>query len=160
MDETFKPLELWAGYCAAFPRQVECCNHAPADGLSVKENLVRGGLFERVTYCVTKVEDHAQAVFALVFVHHAGLHADGRSDDLFERLRFAGEDGGRVLFHEADQRAVADDARFHTLHQAGAEFSVRQCAQHPDIGKHYKRVMKAADKVLAFRQVDAGFSSD
>jgi hypothetical protein len=64
-----------------------------------------------------------------------------------------------VLFHEAHQRPVADDAGLHALHQPGAQFAVGQRAQHADIGKDRQRMMKAADKVLALGQVDAGLAA-
>ena len=66
----------------------------------------------------------------------------------------------RVLFHEAHQRAVADDAGLHAFHQAGAQFAVGQRAEHADVGKDGQRMMEAADKIFALRQIHAGFAAD
>ncbi len=41
----------------------------------------------------------------------------------------------RVLLHEADQGAVADDAGLDAFHQAGAQLAVGERAQHVDVGK-------------------------
>ncbi len=65
-----------------------------------------------------------------------------------------------VFFHEAHERAVADDARLDAFHQAGAQFAIGQSAENFDVGKDGDRMMKAADEVLAFGQIDAGFSAD
>ena len=60
---------------------------------------------------------------------------------------------------KAHQRAVANDARLHALHQPGAQFAIGQRAQHADIGKHRQRMMKAADQVLALGQIHAGLAA-
>ena len=65
-----------------------------------------------------------------------------------------------VFFHEAHQRAVADDAGLDAFHQAGAQFAIGQRAEHIDVGKHREGMMKAADKVLALGKIDAGFAAD
>jgi len=160
VDEVFQALKLAGGDRAALTRDRESGDHAPADGFAMQQEFIAGGLLEGVAYRVAEIEDHAQAVFALVAVHHAGLDADGRGDHFLEGLGVAGQDRIGILFQEADQGAVADDAGLDALHEAGAELTLGQSAENRDVGEDPEGMVETPDQVFALRQVDTGFAAD
>ena len=134
--------------------------HSPGDGFAVEETLVAGGGFDGVAEGVAVVEDHAQAGFAFVDSDDAGFHPDRCGNDAFERSGIAGEDSCGILFHEAEERGIADDASFDGLEKAGAQLAVGEGLQDVDIGEDGSGVVEAADEVFACGEVDAGFAAD
>jgi len=160
MDEVFDPGSLCAGNTATTVGDEEGCDHAPADRFAVKQDFVARNLLDGVPDRVAEIENHAQAVFALVLVDDRGFHADRRGDHFFKRFRVACEDIVSVLLHEAEERAVADDSGLDALHQACAKFAVGEGAEDVDVGKDGSGMMEAADEVFAFGKIDAGLSTD
>src|ERR1700728_1724138 len=152
MDQILEPVELAGGDGAALMRQEQSRDHAPANGFAMQQGFVAGGLLERVADRVTEIENHAEAIFAFVAMDDTGLHTDGRDNHLFERLGIAAQTLVDVLFHEADQAAVADDACLYAFHQAGAEFAARQGSQNGDISEYGEGMVEAAHEGLTLGQ--------
>ena len=61
---------------------------------------------------------------------------------------------------EVEEGAVADDAGFDGLLQAGAEFGGGEGGEEVDVGEDGERVVEAADEVLAGGEVDAGLAAE
>ena len=116
--------------------------------------------FDGVAKGVAKVQNSAQARFALVLRHHVGFDLAAALDRMGQRHRVTGQQRiqvGRDPVQKAQvcYRAILDD-----LGQAGAEFALRQGAQHLQVAHHQLRLVEGAYHVLAQRVVDAGLATD
>ena len=89
MNQLFKPVELARRDGPAPAREIKRGDHAPAHGLAMQQDFVARDLLNGVSHSVAEIQNHAQAVFALIVIHDAGFHADGCGNHFFERLRFA-----------------------------------------------------------------------
>ena len=89
----------------------------------MQQGAEAGDSFNRMADGVAKIQNHAQAGLTLVFADNFGLHAYGCGDDPVEQGGIAGENTLLLALHQAEQRAVADEAGLDTLEQAGAEFA-------------------------------------
>ena len=61
---------------------------------------------------------------------------------------------------QSKNAGVAEQAVFHHLGIAGAEFALRQRVEQRGVGDHQDRLMERADQVLALAGVDRGLAAD
>ena len=116
--------------------------------------------FDGVAKGVAKVQNSAQARFALVLRHHVGFDLAAALDRMGQRHRVTGQQRiqvGRDPVQKAQvcYRAILDD-----LGQAGAEFALGQGAQYLQVAHHQLRLVEGAYHVFAQRVVDAGLATD
>src|SRR6185437_13921259 len=81
MNQVLKARGLCAGNAFAPMCDVECGNHAPAHRFTMQQCLVACCLFNGVANRVAEIQDHTQAVFALIAIDDRGFHADRCGDD-------------------------------------------------------------------------------
>ena len=101
IDQALHPLRLAAGDRPALPREIKRGHHAPAHRFAVEQHFVARRLLDGVADRMAEIQNHAQARFALVPVHHVGLHADRSGDHLLQRLRVAAQHFVDMLLHES-----------------------------------------------------------
>jgi len=133
----------------------------------MEELLVVGGGFDGVADGVAEVQDHAEARLLFVFADDVGFDADRGGYYFRERFGVSVlfcvacvQAGFGVLFHEAEEFCVVDDACLDGFLQAGAEFGGGEGAEKVGVGEDGLWVVEAADEVFAGCEVDAGFAAD
>ncbi len=129
----------------------------------MEELLVAGGGLDGVADGVAEVEDHAEAGLFFVFADDVGFDADRGGYDAGEGFcvgTFFVEQGIGILFHEAEEAGVVDDAGFDAFLEPGAELGGGKGAEEVGVGEDGLGVVEAADEVFAGEEVDAGFASD
>ena len=76
------------------------------------------------------------------------------------RARPAGEQVAPVGVEPLEETRVAQQAVFHHLGIAGAEFALRQRVEQRGVGHHQDRLIERADQILALAGVDRGLTAD
>jgi hypothetical protein len=120
----------------------------------VEVGVVVGDGFDGVASGVAEVEEGAVAGgFAFVLGDDVGFDLDG-----------AGDDGGEVVwgavFYGLEELGVGDDGVFDDFGEAGVELAWGEGGEEVEVGKDGRWLVKGADEVFAFWEVDAGFSAN
>ena len=113
-----------------------------------------------MTEGVAKIEDFAQAGFALILRHHLGLDFTGALDHPGQSLGLPGQYRWQVLFNGIEVGCIANHAVLDHLGQSGTVFTRLQSVERIGIDQHRTRLMKSTDHVLAQWVVDSRFTTD
>src|SRR5580658_3451210 len=107
-----------------------------------------------------KVEHLPQSAFALVSAHHRSLEAHGIADHFLYHHRIAIENLAALVFEEAKQTRISNDAALQRLVEPGAIFARRQSFENDGIDEHHTRLMKSSKQILARHKIDGRFTAD
>src|ERR1700722_618099 len=89
--------------------------------------------FNCVADGMAKIQNHAQARFALVDTNNIGLHLDGSRNDVFQRFVISLQNCGRIVFHETKKSRISDDACLDALKESSSQLAVWKSPQQIDV---------------------------
>ena len=140
--------------------QPKCQGHAERHTFTMKQpRREPGRRFQRVTECVTQIEQGTVTRLAFVARHDGGLHATGVCDRMHGGRRVAGQHVGAVRFQPFEKHRIAQRAVFHCLRITCQQLATRQRRERAGVCNHNFRLMEYADEVLAFRGIDRRLSA-
>ena len=142
-------------------RQFQRHNHADRHGFTVQQLRAEPGFgFQRVTECVTEIEQRPHAVFTLVLGDDSGLGSTACAHGIGAGFAVAVQHRRAILFKPVEKSDVADKAVFHDLGVSRHQFAARQRVQHTGICNDQFRLVESPSQIFAMPRIDAGFTAD
>ena len=106
---------------------------------------------------MAEVEQRAGAGgFVFVTFNNACLDGDIARDEIGGDVATLRIQGGKLIEH----RRIADRAVLDHFGKALVKLAIGKCGERIGIDDHHLRLVKTAEKVFAFGDIDAGFAAD
>ena len=134
-------------------------DHAATHPFAVQPLTVAHASLNGMAKGMAKIENGAQARFALVLSHHPGLDLTTALDCMRQRLRVTRHEGRHVVLNPIEKSHVGNRPVLDDFGQAGAQLALRQGLERVQIAHHFQRLVKRANHVFAQRVVDGGLAS-
>ena len=140
--------------------QVGFGDHADSHGFAVDEISIIAQDFQRVSDCMSIVQDAPPVRLPLIRRDDFSLDLAGACHSLHDGLRIPLEKIGHGLFKTREKHFIGDDTVLDHFGQSRNPFPARQRVKRERVDEDCTRLMKGPDQILSQAMIDACFSSD